>query len=179
MEFEKTLCIMGLFDQAATDAFLELRHLLAQHGFETDDQPPHLTFGIYDGIDRNEFSNWISDNVSRQQQVQLAFHHIGVFQSGTVFAEPCASTSLLNLHKRLHGKYDQACVAANCLYSLKYKSWVPHTTLLTAPQSELCRAISLLLDRFSPIQATITQLALTEFPPMETIDTFSLQKLKA
>jgi hypothetical protein len=177
MESEKTLCIMGLFDQTANEAFLALRHLLAQHGFETDDQPPHLTFGIYDGIDRNAFSAWIAERVARQQQLRLSFHHIGIFQTGIVFAEPCANANLLDLHKRLHGKYDQACVATNCLYSLKYKSWVPHTTLLAAPQAELCRAIPLLLDHFPPIQATITHLAITEFPPMETIKTFSLQPL--
>ncbi len=177
MEAEKTLCIMGLFDRAATDAFLELRDLLARNGFETDDQPPHLTFGIYDSVDRDAFSSWIETSAARQKEIELAFHHIGVFRPGTVFAEPCVSMDLLDLHKRLHGRYDQACVAANCLYSLKAKSWVPHTTLLTVTsQSELCRAIPLLLDRFSPIQATITQLAITQFPPMKTLRTFPLQK---
>lgn len=176
MESEKTLCVMGLFDRAASDAFLELRDLLARNGFETDDQPPHLTFGIYDGVDRDAFSSWIGNSVVGQREIRLTFHHIGMFQPGTVFAGPCASMELLSLHRRLHGRYDQSCVAANCLYSLKSKSWVPHTTLFTAPQTELCRATPLLLDHFSPIEATITQLAITQDPPMETIRIFPLQK---
>jgi 2'-5' RNA ligase len=176
MESEKTLCVMGLFDPVATNAFLELRRLLNQNGFEMDDQPPHLTFGIYDGIDLDAFTGWVSSVAARQLQVRLAFHHLGLFQSGTVFAEPCANENLLALHRQLHSKYDQACVASNCLYSLKYKSWVPHVTLFTAPQTELCCAMPLLLNRFSPIEATITQLVITEFPPMKIVETFPLKE---
>lgn len=177
MESEKTLCIMGLFDQAAFDAFLRLRRLLTQNGFETDNQPPHLTFGIYDGIDEEEFSDWIAGMLAPQHAIPLVFHHIGVFQSGTVFAEPCASMDLLDLHRRLYAKYDRACLDANCLYSLKANRWVPHATLLTVPsQAELSRAIPVLLNGFSPIKATITRLAITRFPPMETVRVFPLQE---
>lgn len=169
MNPEKTLCIMGRFDKDADDAFCGLLAQLSKKGFPATDQEPHLTFGIYSGVEQNEFVNWVAHTARNQHKLTLNFNHIGIFQQGICFAEPCANLELLSLHRSLHAKYDQDCTDKDCLYSLKAKSWVPHTTLGVLETEQAKAILPLLFELFRPIRATITKLAVTEYPPLKNI----------
>lgn len=175
MDSTKTLCVMGLFDPEANLAFSGLGSRMAQHGVPGADQQPHLTFGIYDNLNREDLLNWVAQIAQTQKKLTLNFNHIGLFQQGICFAEPCANLELLCLHRILHAKYDQDCRDRNCLYSLKSKSWVPHTTLAVWSPEQISDFMPAVLESFRPIQATITQLAITESPPLRQICEFPLQ----
>lgn len=172
---DKTLCIMGLFDQAAEEAFGALSVALSKRGFPAEEQTPHVTFGIYEGVDQEDFLDWVSHIASNQRQLDLNFSHIGIFTPGICVAEPCANLGLLQLHRNLHAKYDQDCSEKNCLFSLKAKSWVPHTTLAVSEPEQLAAILPVLMEIFKPIDATITKLMVTEYPPMKRVREFPLK----
>lgn len=175
MEDAKTLSIMGLFDREAGEAFDRLRLELRRRGVPVEDQEPHLTFGIYENIaDREAFINWVAHVALFQKRPTLNFNHIGLFPQGICFAEPCADRALLALHGSLHARYDQECSEKNCLYSLKAKSWVPHTTLGVWQPEQAGEYLPILLKAFRPIEATIVKLAVTEYPPVKLLREFPL-----
>lgn len=176
MNSEKTLCIMGCFDPEANRAFYDFYQKLEQEGFPFENQPPHLTFGIYNNVNQDDLFYWV-DQISRfQKKLVVNFNHLGLFQEGICFAEPCASLELLYLHRTLHAKFDQNCTDKNCLYSLKSKSWVPHTTLAVLEPEQLQKFVPIALTLFQPIQATIEKLVVTEYPPLKQIGEFPLLK---
>lgn len=175
MEEAKTLSIMGLFDREAAPAFSRLRAELKRRGVPVEDQEPHLTFGIYEGIeDREAFLGWVAQVALFQTKPRLNFDHVGLFPQGVCFAGPCASRALLALHGSLHARYDQKCSEKNCLYSLKANSWVPHVTLGVWEPERAGEYLPVLLETFRPVEATIEKLAVTEYPPMRTLREFPL-----
>lgn len=173
---EKTLSVMGLFDEEANNLFAELSDKIAQKGFPVSGQLPHLTFGIYNDIHQEEFTNWVVSIAKVQNPVELQFNHIGFFEQGTCFVEPSSNIDLLNLHKCLHEKYDQDCIDKNCLFSLKAKSWVPHTTLAVLDRDRIADFIAIFLEDFRPIKATITKFMISEFPPFRSLCEISLNQ---
>ncbi|MGE4354103.1 MAG: 2'-5' RNA ligase family protein [Oscillospiraceae bacterium] len=173
---EKTLCVMGLFDDNANDAFNRLFDRLAKHGIELTDQEPHLTFGIYNRLDADKLLSWISDIAKIQPAVDVYFNHIGLFVPGICIAEPCANSELLNLHRHIHLRFDQDCLSTNCLFSLKSKSWIPHTTLAVLPSDKVGHFIPAVLEEFVPFHATITALSITERAPLKYLQKFPLLK---
>ena len=172
----KTLCIMGLLDQDADHAFSDLYFKMSQRNIPIISQPPHLTFGIYDNVNQKDLLNWVAHIAHDQEELELNFNHIGLFQQGICFAEPCVSLELLHLHQRLHAKYDQNCDDKNCLYSVKEKGWVPHTTLAVLDSDQIGSVMPIILELFTPIQATIKSLVVTEYPPLKKIGEFPLIK---
>ncbi len=175
MDEAKTLSIMGLFDRKAGEDFDRLRRELGRRGVPVEDQEPHLTFGIYENItDREAFISWVAHAALFQKRLTLNFNHIGLFTQGICFAAPCADRALMALHGSLHARYDQECSDKNCLYSLKAKSWVPHTTLGVWQPERAGEYLPALLEAFRPFEATIEKLAVTEFPPMKLLREFPL-----
>lgn len=170
----KTLCVMGLFDPEAGRAFETLCDALLQMGFPAVRQKPHLTFGIYNDLSRKKLADWVGAIARSQGKISVNFNHIGLFREGICFAEPCVNRELLDLHRRIHARYDRNCSDKNCLYSLKWKSWVPHVTLAVPEPAQLPRLIPVLLDLFHPIQATVTDLEITEYPPLKSICRYPL-----
>ena len=171
---EKTLCVMGNFDEGANTEFKKLFDRLARQGIELTAQKPHITFGIYDKLDAQKLQNWIEGIALRQSPIDLYFNHIGLFAQGICIAEPCANMELLQLHSQIHSRFDRDCIDSNCLFSLKSKSWVPHTTLAVLPPDRICSMLSSVMEVFKPINATITALSITEYAPLKYLKTYPL-----
>ncbi len=167
---------MGLFDRNANDAFCDLYSKMAQRGFSMKQQEPHLTFGIYDHLDQKGLLDWVAEIARTQKKINVNFNHIGLFRQGICFAEPCANRELLELHQKIHSKYDQNCTDMNCLYSLKAKSWVPHVTLATMEPDQMGLFLPSVLALFQPIQATVMELEITEYAPLKSIQKYSLSE---
>ncbi len=116
-----------------------------------DEQPPHITFGIYSGIGREEMVRWIGSIVGELKKTPLFFGQIGAFpESGVCFAAPRVTQELLDMHAKIHSKYDNLCFDKNCLYSLRDGKWIPHITLAQPPMCERGRDVAI-LEAFTPL----------------------------
>jgi hypothetical protein len=52
---------MGTFDPTTERRFEAIKEKIRASGCEVDDQTPHITFGIYSGIDRAEMARYIEE----------------------------------------------------------------------------------------------------------------------
>ena len=175
MADEKTLCVMGMFDAETNRRFEAIKAKICLSGCAVDAQLPHITFGIYSGIGREEMVDWVSGILGQIRRTRLFFGQIGVFpESKVFFAAPSVTQELLDMHAAIHARYDNFCFDKNCLYSLHGGKWIPHITLATP---ENCRAedvLSVILDEFTPFYGEITHIRITEQEPLVEVRTFEI-----
>lgn len=175
MAEEKTLCVMGLFDAQTNRRFDAIKAKILESGCAVDEQPPHITFGIYSGIGREEMVRWIGSIVGELKKTPLFFGQIGAFpESGVCFAAPSVTQELLDMHAKIHSKYDNLCFDKNCLYSLRDGKWIPHITLAQPPMREAQGVLSAILEAFTPFEGEITRIKITEQEPLVDVRGFDL-----
>jgi 2'-5' RNA ligase len=172
---EKTLCVMGTFDAETEARFEAIKAKIRLSDCEVDEQPPHLTFGIYSGVSREEMVRFIEGVAEGLSKTQLFFGLVGVFpESEVLFAAPSVTQELLDMHAKLHARYDDFCFDKNCLYSLQGGKWIPHITLATPRDCQAQDMLAIILDEFTPFQGEITHLRITEQEPLVEVASFAL-----
>ena len=167
---------MGTFDPQAADKIKNIGRLLQSRGFVPDAYEPHVTFGIYTGLQEADLLGWVAPLAEKSEPVGLYFDHFGSFPGTSLcFLAPSASAALIALHARIHQKFDHCCTDKGCLYSLGEKSWTPHTTLASFEPEQIGALYSVLSERFSPFPASVTRLVVTATEPDEVLGTFALR----
>ena len=175
MAEEKTLCVMGTLDALAESRFEAIKAKIRASGCEVDDQPPHLTFGIYSGVGRAEMARFIGDVAKGLSKTQLFFGHVGVFpDSDVLFAAPSVTQELLDMHAKIHARYDDNCFDKDCLYSLRDNKWIPHITLAMPRDCQAQDVLAVILDGFTPFEGAITHIRITEQEPLVEVASFAL-----
>jgi 2'-5' RNA ligase len=173
---EKTLCVMGTFDAETERRFEAIKAKIRLPGCEVDEQPPHLTFGIYSGVDRAEMIRYIEEVAGNLSKTQLFFGLVGVFpESEVLFAAPSVTQELLDMHATIHTRYDDFCFDKNCLYSLQGGKWIPHITLATPRNCQPQDVLAIILEEFTPFEGEITHLRITEQEPLVEVAAFALR----
>ncbi|BCJ96033.1 hypothetical protein acsn021_36020 [Anaerocolumna cellulosilytica] len=171
----KFYCVMGLFDQKTNRHFKKLEDSLRQKGYEPAELPPHLTLGIYVGLDEKKLLTWVDEFSKKHEAPELYFNHIGVFGTNICYAAPRVDKKLLLFHEKLHEKYDDFSGDEGYLYSIRSKEWVPHATLAMGEPEIIKPLIPHLCEEFKPFTGKMTQLAVCEFTPMREIGFFDLK----
>jgi 2'-5' RNA ligase len=172
---EKTLCVMGMLDAQADRRFEAIKARIGRAGLAADAQPPHITFGIYSGIGREEMADWVGGILGRLRRTRLFFGQIGVFpESQVFFAAPSVTRALLDMHAAIHARYDGLCSDKNCLYSLEGGKWIPHITLATSEGGRAGDVLKVLLENFTPFYGEITRIRITEQEPLVDVRTFEI-----
>ena len=175
MAEEKTLCVMGTFDALAESRFEAIKAKIRASGCEVDAQLPHLTFGIYSGVGRAEMARFIGDVAENLNKTRLFFGHVGVFpESEVLFAAPGVTQELLDMHAKIHARYDDFCFDKDCLYSLRDNKWIPHITLAMPRDCPAQDVLAVILDGFTPFEGEITRIRITEQEPLTLVASFEL-----
>ena len=172
----RTLCVMGTFDSQANEEVLRIKEKLKAQGITVDANEPHVTFGIYTELEAESLLDWIAEVSKHLKRIPLCFNHFGFFSDCQIcFLAPCSSFELLDLHSRIHKKYDSCCTDKGCLYSLKEKNWTPHMTLASIEPGQEGILVGTLCECFSSITAELTQIKITDSETSEVIGEFNLQ----
>lgn len=172
----RTLCVMGTFDDETNQEVYKIKEKLKEQGISVDDgYEPHITFGIYTGVDEESLIRWVG-NVSKQhKRIQICFNHFGFFPDARLcFLAPSSSYGLLELHSVIHEKYDSCCMDKGCLYSLEQKNWTPHMTIALVNQGQEESVLSILWENFSPFTAELTRLKITSSDTSDDLGVFEL-----
>lgn len=175
MNRSRTLCVMGTFDQRANHTVTYLKERLRMQGIAVDAYEPHITLGIYTGVEAAPLCAWAEGVAAQHQGISLCFNHFGFFPDAAhCFIAPCPSEALLRLHCDIRQKYDDCCIDRDCLYSLHQKSWAPHMTLATLAPGQAERLLDIFRADFSPFTAELIRLKITASDTSEHLAEFDL-----
>lgn len=176
MDKPRTLCVMGTLDNKASQEVYRIKDSLESQGFTADAYEPHITFGIYTGLEEKSLIQWIGKIASQHKSFQICFNHFGFFPDARLcFLAPGSNRSLLALHSNIHKKYDEHCVDKGYLYSLKQNNWVPHITMAVVEPAQEAKALSIFWESFSPFAAEIIRLKITSSDMVEEVGVFELK----
>jgi 2'-5' RNA ligase len=168
---------MGTFDARAAGEVEKIKRKLLAGGFQPDAYEPHVTFGIYSGVDDASLLGWIEPIAARRHAFTLNFDHIGFFPGAPYcFLAPSASRALIALHAKIHERFDHCCTDKDCLYSLSRNNWTPHMTLASAAPAQAGVLLSILWESFVPFKADLTHLKVTSTAPDRNLGVFALKK---
>lgn len=173
----RTLCVMGTFDNQINQEVYRIKEILKNHDISVDTYEPHITFGIYTGLDEMRLLKWIDEVASQHKPISILFNHFGFFPDARYcFLAPCSSYSLLELHSKIHEKYDNCCEDKGCLYSLNQNNWAPHMTIASVASGQEQKLLSILWENFSPFTAELKQLKITSSDSSEYVGVFELKR---
>jgi 2'-5' RNA ligase len=91
-----------------------------------------------------------------------------------LFAAPSVTQELLDMHAKIHARYDDLCFDKSCLYSLRDNKWVPHITLAAPKDCPSQDMLAVILDEFTPFEGEITHIRITEQEPLVEVASFEL-----
>ena len=176
MDKLQTLCVMGILDGEANDKVFRLKTRLSELGIAVDDYEPHITFGIYTGLDQDKLKQWIKRISEKHKRISLQINHFGFFPDTRLcFLAPGANRGLLNLYEDIHKQYDDCCSDKGCLYSLKQSNWVPHMTIAAIEPHQTAKILSNLWAHFSPFSAEMVRLKISSSDDPVDAGTFDLK----
>ena len=171
----KTLCVMGLFDDETNRKIDAIKSKIDESGCASDGREAHITFGIYSDVGRDEMKDWVQSILADLKRIPLFFGQVGIFpESEVFFAAPSVTQELLDMHAKIHEKYDTFCNDKNCLYSLHAGKWVPHVTLSFSGACESQHVLPLILEGFVPFSGELVRLKITEQEPLGEVAVFDL-----
>lgn len=98
--------------------------------------PPHLTFGIYEGVTRDALEEALSSSFRDEPAIDITFSSIEIFDVSPIvmWAAPSETGPLHELHKRINARIP----ARFCHHHYRSGHWVPHCTLAVDVREE-CR----------------------------------------
>lgn len=126
---------------------------------------PHLTLAVMTDTMPGPLIGRVGDLARRTNSFGLSFDRIDMFQDrrSVPYLAPRASTALRRLHEALHESVQGVGTSTD---HTRPGAWVPHATLAMALRKRpLAAAQRLLSERFSPIAARVTDLAVVHFRP--------------
>ncbi len=173
---EKFLCAIALFDEETNKKFKLIESQLAQADIELKDIPPHITMGMYVGIDEKYICQWMEEFVKKHKSVKIKFSYIGLFGLDIAFIAPHVSDELKNFHREFHEKYDERCGEIGANYSLKDNQWVPHITIPIKDSDNIIKALPIINGSFQAFEGEIVGVSLYEFHPTREIIRLELDK---
>lgn len=169
---------MGTFDDAANQAVSRIKEQLKARGIGADTYEPHVTFGIYTGLEETPLLEWVAEVAARHRRIPLCFNHFGFFPDAcTCFLAPCPDDALLRLHSDIRRQYDDRCTDKGCLYSLEQKNWAPHMTVASIEPGQAEGLLSVFREGFSPFTAVLTELKITSSEREGALGAFRLRDI--
>lgn len=160
---EKQIYVLAELDRGTQVNCKELYDQLAAAGFsgrQTRGIPYHITLGSFPSEEENQVLEASAAAAERTKAFSLTFSHIGVFGGGNVlFLAPDCNRELLECKERFGSS----------------ENWTPHATLYLEDAPSVCRALPLVLERFSQFQGSVESLLVYEFFPTRFLGRFLLK----
>jgi len=121
---------------------------------------PHITLAVYEDINEKELIEEFRIFKSNFKPIDTYFDILGTFpMTGTCFVKPTVTEELLNIHIKYCEKFKAFNEKANPYYLPG--RWNPHCTLAIGLSTEKLKEVfNFSVDRFKPLRATLTDIAL-------------------
>lgn len=127
-------------------------------GTQTPGLPYHISLGTFPLGEEMKALAIMEKAAEEFAPFQVHLSHIGIFTPGKVlFAAPERNAQLDALHEFCD------------VFPNPSRPWTPHATILIDEADTVIRAVSLLLESFTPLRAVVTRLHLCAFWPKREI----------
>jgi 2'-5' RNA ligase len=164
----KRLYLVALLDRETERKLDALTRTLASLGLCENPQlsiPFHITLAEYDPLLEAQAVHRAREASARIAPLTVQLNHIGLFGLKVLFAAPGPSRELLALHEAFIPQEDVTGI----------NDWVAHVTLLIdEPEEHMVKAIPIVAEMFTPMEARVESVAVYEFPPARFVDKFDL-----
>ncbi len=148
------LCLIAKLDKLATEKLAEIQKAALPPGWEGKMLYGHITLATYLGEDEPGFVRSCKSSLPKVSAFEVVYDKIEVLEETSILvATPARSEPLLSLHQRIAEKHGEALDRWT-----RGDAWVPHTTLVYAPQLDLHRICQTVARSFSPITARISRI---------------------
>jgi 2'-5' RNA ligase len=171
-----------LYPDAAFSA-LVIRARSAAIGFSSIGQPqadwrPHLTLLIADEMDRQRGMDVVMGIAAEIAAIPMTFSRLATFGSvpDHVFLAPNPNPELDRAHRLVHDRLGPEVKGLWPNYVAN--RWIPHVTIVEhVPTSQLEAALAAVRESLPPLPlaATIEEIGLADYPPLERVAVFPLQ----
>ncbi len=160
---EKQIYVLAELDRGTQVNCKALYDRLAAAGFsgrQTRGIPYHITLGCFPSEEEKQVLEASAATAEKTKAFSLTFSHIGVFGGGNVlFLAPDCNRKLLECKERFGSS----------------ENWTPHATLYLEDAPQVCRALPLVLERFSQFQGSVESLLVYELFPTRFLGRFPLK----
>ena len=171
--------ITALFDAGTEDSLAQLRASLVEAGYGDPlavPVRPHLTLEILDALDAEAVRGALRSFCYEVPPLAIHIGAVGTFPSseGVVYLAPVVTPALLSMHARLYEVLGEAAEQAMDTY--RPHNWVPHCTLaINLTPDQVMSAIGLIREADVFHTASLVQVAVAQFPPLELLYAFPLR----
>ena len=129
---------------------------------------PHVTLGIWDGLDLERAEAELARFAAETSSVQLTFASVGLFPGVAVFLAPTVTVELLALHTAFHRRFARLGQAAWEHY--RPGAWVPHCTLATDLEPDrFGDALAIAARAPLPLESGLVEVGIVEFRPVKQL----------
>lgn len=178
--YPEGLAVEFYFDPESEKKIFAFRETLYQQGVSriqgAMNDKPHISLAVLPKMDTNRLTTLTQVFSKSLHRFDFQLSALGVFPTpeNVFLLYPVPSPMLLEIHARFHRMLKEENIPVSEYYLPG--NWVPHCTLeFNLPEDELCRAIVLSKEKFTPITGTIEQLGIVAFRPIEYLVHFDLQ----
>ena len=165
---EKSLYVLAVFDENTQNLLAGYYRILRQNGFvgnQTKDIPYHFTLGSY-SIDRERQVSDEMDKICAETAcMDIGLSHIGLFGLSVLFIAPNMNFELLGLQKAFF---------PDCGHGVH--PWTAHATVLVDEPEMVVKALPIVAENFTRLQAKIESVSLYEFFPARFIKEVRLNR---
>lgn len=164
---EKFLTIYAVFDDETQSQLKDWQSAILQSGLQGSqsmDIPFHISLGSFSVENKEKLIVLLQNACAKYSSFTVDLLSIKKFNNRVLYIEPSVPSELINLH---------------CIFDSNYADglpYVPHTTIFIGNDNEVAISENILLQCFSPIKATVTEIHLCEFFPAKFITKIELNK---
>ena len=140
---------------------------------------PHISLAVFPKVDGQKLLQLTEEFAQTLCSFEFRLGAVGTFPTtdNVLFLYPVPSPKLLEVHAGLHERLLQSGLKSSPYYSPG--KWVPHLTLeFNLAREELCRAVGIFKENFTPIDGEFTHLGVVGFRPIEYLGNYELKKEK-
>ena len=136
---------------------------------ESMQYPPHLTFAIYDEIQREKLFAGLAAAVECLGSITVGFKSLGYFRAPygiVLWAAPELPQAVLDAHASIHSTIDQEL----CRSNYRPGNWIPHCSLATAISNDReDEAIAIAERPIEPFEVTFDAADCASFMPVQVL----------
>lgn len=155
------LCVIARIDKDARKRLLPLQQEAEKHGIARRHLHGHITLAAYTGANTEEFIASCKQICTAFAPFRIRYDELRILREpSTIAVCPAKGGTLLELYQHISGQW-----AAELNVWSQPEIWLPHTTLLQAPDADLDAVLYAMQRIFHPIDASISTIEFSAVTP--------------
>ena len=155
------LCVLAKIDENARKQLLSLQEKAVKHGIARRPLHGHITLAVYNGADTIDFIASCKQIFKVFKPFCIQYQSLKILREpSTISACPAKDGVLVQLQQRIASQW-----AAELNVWSQSDVWLPHTTLLHAPDADLDAVLQSMQCFFHPFTAQISTLEFSAVTP--------------